>query len=552
MEMQRNSRLVDRAFWNFLGASILTTIAGQLAVSTDAAIVSHLMGPRAMAAINMGMPVLTTFLSLNSLLGVGASLLAAKAIGRRDNGEASRVFSAAFYSVLAVGIVVSVLSFAACPWLARVVCGDDALRPMVLSYLHTTCLGVTVLVMTGMVNMMVQSDGRPRLVTMSVAAGAVTNVVLDFVFIKYLGLGIAGSAWATIINYGVTLCIASTHLRRPSCSYRLLRPARVLWHAFKANLTQGMPLMIANVMLSAIVLLINKIVEGALGSDGVYMVAVCIQLLLITFVVLNGVLDAMFAIGGAQLGEGDIVGLGMLNRRVLVFTCGVLLPLTLVTLAVPQVLAIAFGADNPQLSSALCRVLRIFSLLLVPFALTVMMRGMYQVLGHLALSIVVAVGQVGSILAVVYLFTQVFPGEMLWWGFPLASAATIVAQLLVTWRISRRNGASPLTLLPRPDTMTHYSLSTTMDHLPEAMTAVTAWLHDRQVKTAVAADVKAFLSDALDAADGSALADILVRITTDNVEVTVKDALPVSSHPPRHAAKQAFGLTATTHTYPRG
>ena len=85
--LQRKPSLVNRAFWNFLGASILTTVAAQLAVSTDAAIVSHLMGPHAMAAVNMAMPVLTTFLSLNSLLGVGASLLAAKAIGSRDSEE---------------------------------------------------------------------------------------------------------------------------------------------------------------------------------------------------------------------------------------------------------------------------------------------------------------------------------------------------------------------------------------------------------------------------------------------------------------------------------
>ena len=48
--LQRKPSLVNRAFWNFLGASILTTVAAQLAVSTDAAIVSHLMGPHAMAA----------------------------------------------------------------------------------------------------------------------------------------------------------------------------------------------------------------------------------------------------------------------------------------------------------------------------------------------------------------------------------------------------------------------------------------------------------------------------------------------------------------------
>ncbi|MDY4685137.1 MAG: MATE family efflux transporter [Sodaliphilus sp.] len=346
--LQRKPSLVNRAFWNFLGASILTTVAAQLAVSTDAAIVSHLMGPHAMAAVNMAMPVLTTFLSLNSLLGVGASLLAAKAIGSRDSEEASRVFTAALYSVLAVGVVVTVASYACCEQISRIVCADDEIRPMVLSYLRVTSLGVTVLVLSGMMNMMVQSDGRPRLVTCAVIVGAVTNVVLDIVFIKMLGLGIAGSAWATVINYGVTVCITSSHLRRKSCSYRIVRFTKQVWHTLGANLKQGLPLMIANVLLSVIVLLINKMVDGVLGSDGVYMVAVCIQLLLITFVVLNGVLDATFAIGGMLLGEHDITGLKMLNRKVMTFSCTVLVPFSAFVAFAPRCDGYALRCRRPN------------------------------------------------------------------------------------------------------------------------------------------------------------------------------------------------------------
>ena len=147
MNISRNSSIVARAFWNFLGASILTTVAGQMAMSVDAAIVSHLIGPHAMAAVNMVMPVLTIFLSLNSLLGVGASLLAAKAIGNRDNDAASRIFSAAFHSVIVLGVVVSLVSFLCADSIASFLCADDSIRPLVFSYLRITSVGVTVLVL---------------------------------------------------------------------------------------------------------------------------------------------------------------------------------------------------------------------------------------------------------------------------------------------------------------------------------------------------------------------------------------------------------------------
>ncbi len=533
---------MDRAFWNFLTASILTTVAAQIAVSTDAAIVSHLMGPHAMAAVNMAMPVLTAFLSLNSLLGVGASLLAAKAIGSGDTLGASRVFTAALYSVLAVGVATTVVSYACCEQISHIVCADAAIRPMVLSYLKVTCLGVTVLVLSGMMNMMVQSDGRPRLVTCGVVAGAVTNVVLDMVFIKALDMGVAGSAWATVINYGVTVCVTASHLRTKKCSYRVVRLSKAVWKALAGNLQQGAPLMIANVLLSVILLLVNKMVDGVLGSDGAYMVAVCIQLLLITFVVLNGVLDAVFAIGGSLMGEHDIEGLRLLFRRAMKFSCVVLVPFTLLVLVVPGAVAELFGADDPALREQLCRVLRIFALILLPFAATVLLRGVYQVLGHLALSVGVAVGQVGAIVLTVFALTQAAPPDMLWWGFPLSAAVVLIAQLGVTWRQARGTGASVFTLIPQPDIAHRFSATVSKGQKAQALSAVRLWLQQARCPGGAIADACRFLQVAV--TDSATVTDVCASVADDGVvAIVVKDVVATAAAP---ATKRAFGVNVNT------
>ncbi len=541
MSLRRTSRLVDRAFWNFLTASILTTVAAQLAVSTDAAIVSHLVGPHAMAAVNMAMPVLTTFLSLNSLLGVGASLLAAKAIGGGDRLGASRVFSAALYSVLAVGVLTTVVSYACCERISHLVCADAAIRPMVLSYLRVTCLGVTVLVLSGMMNMMVQSDGRPRLVTCGVIAGAVTNVVLDVVMIQALGLGIAGSAWATVINYGVTVCVTSSHLRTPMCSYRIVRFSKAVWKALLANLKQGAPLMIANVLLSAILLIINKMVDGVLGSDGAYMVAVCIQLLLITFVVLNGVLDAVFAIGGALIGEHDTAGLRLLFWRAMKFSGAVLVPFTVFVMIAPEAIARLFGADDVALRSQLCRVLRIFGLILLPFASTVLLRGVYQVLGHLVLSVAVAVGQVAAIVLTVYALTLMAPPDMLWWGFPLSAGVVLLAQLGTTWLLTRGTGASPLTMIPPPHASRHFSATVRPGEKAQALTAVNKWLRQSGCSAMAVADACRYLDTAIADDEPHAATDVCLAVEDGTLSMVVKDC-----GAPVPGVKRAFGLNVRT------
>ena len=53
-----------------------------------------------------------------------------------------------------------------------------------------------------------QATGKTMLSTVAQISGALTNIVLDYVFIFPLGMGVAGAAWATIAGQFVSLFIA--------------------------------------------------------------------------------------------------------------------------------------------------------------------------------------------------------------------------------------------------------------------------------------------------------------------------------------------------------
>ena len=48
----------------------------------------------------------------------------------------------------------------------------------------------------------------------SMIAGFVTNIILDYLFVWVFGQGVAGAAWATVIGQGVTMLIALAYLLR--------------------------------------------------------------------------------------------------------------------------------------------------------------------------------------------------------------------------------------------------------------------------------------------------------------------------------------------------
>ena len=444
--IKRNSFVISKALGNFLSASVMTSLAGQLAVTTDAVIVSHMVGPDALSAINMVMPLTMLFSCASILIGLGASILAAKAIGSHNKERVNRIFTIALIMLVLSGIAISILTYSNCGAIVNMICDDARIAPLALEYTKIITGGALFLVFSNGINYFVSTDGSPGLVTKGVVAGAIANVVLDIILVRFMG--IAGSAWATIINYIITLVVVSTHFFRKSSSYSLVNPLKGATGYIVSNLYEGLPLMLGNLLLGSAVFIINNMILEAAGVDGIYIWAVCLQILMLTFVILNGVGNAMLSIGGVLVGEKDYRGIEILTSLSLKLVGGVLSLFMLLVLLFPEAPAYMFGADEAQSNIDVENPLRIFSLLLVPFAVTLVMRFLFQILEYRILSLVMSAGQLAGMIGCLWIFTEVSP-EILWWSFPVSAVALILIQLVATSVIylTKRN-VSPVTLIP--------------------------------------------------------------------------------------------------------
>lgn len=447
MNQNRNCYLIDKALRHFLIASVLTSAATQLAVMVDAIIVSHIVGPDALSAVNVSSPVITIVVALSLLLGGGGSVLAAKYIGHQQLQSVSHVFTVAVCSVTVAALVLAVVLGLSTDWIVSLICSNEQIAPYVRSYLSIFLIaGPVPLFVSFTLNGFVQSDGKPHLVTYAVIAGGITNVVLDLLLVGPMGIG--GAAIATVSNYVVSIGFVLFHFMSRASSYRWCWPKGIAGKVFGENVAEGMPMMIGNLMLGVIVMVINILVMNALGAEGMYAWSVCLQVLLLSVVLLNGVGNALLSIGGMLVGEQDYSGLSLLTRRSLGIICAVLLLFVAFIMVTPATLARLFGADTAEHVAYLSDVLRIFSLVLIPFALTLVMRSLFQILEYRMLSILLAVGQLLVMALVVWLFSIWWP-QQLWWGFPLSAFLLIAGQLTTTFVIHlRHREASPLTLIP--------------------------------------------------------------------------------------------------------
>lgn len=443
----RTSFVTSKALKNFLSASILTSVAAQLATTTDAVIVSHMIGPNAISAINMVMPLTMFFSCFSILLGLGASVLAAKAIGEHNKEKISRIFTLSLMLLTLSGAAISVISFSYSEEIVALICPDEEIFPFALSYTRMISIGALCLILSNGINYFVSTDGSPGLVAKGVVAGAVANVILDIIFVHYIG--IAGSAIATVLNYVITLAIVSTHFFKKSSSYSIVSPFKKFWSSLSKNIYEGLPLMLGNLFLGGAVFIINKMILDAAGADGIYIWSVCLQVLMITFVVLNGVGNAMLSIGGALVGGKDYNGLRILTRLSIKLVCCILALFVIFVLLFPGVLSFMFGAEGNDNVAGINNSLRIFSLLLIPFAVTLVMRFLFQILEHRILSLLLSVGQLLFIILCLWAFIKATPSN-LWWSFPFSAVMLIIIQLAATMGMHLKNRSiSSITLIPK-------------------------------------------------------------------------------------------------------
>ena len=448
MKTDRNSYLISKALKSFVLASILTAAAGQLASTFDAIILGQFVGEEAVSALSLVMPV-TTFIScLGLLMAFGANALAAREIGSHNLEGASDMFSTAVWSILTVGVAFSLLMYAGIPVIMDIVTDEEALRGLPAEYLSVYVLGAWLEMLSYALCLFVATDGQPQRVTKAVFAGVVVNAVVDVLAVGFLDWGIKGVAWGSLAQFAVNILLLGLYLRQPACSYSLKWPGKQGIHYFLDNVQEGAAVSISNVLMAVTVLLISNIVYNALGDRGLFFWSVCLQMLLVSVVFINGVMESLFAIGGVMLGEHDLLGFNQLSRRALL-TVSLLVSILIVLMFIPGVVGQMFGVKDPQEIAALDHVLRIFSLMMLPFAFTLVLVAVYQVLELIVPSVVCVIGQLAAMILGIWLFAAYKP-SLIWWGFPVAGFLFVMGQLLVSYIHSRRQGCriSALTLIP--------------------------------------------------------------------------------------------------------
>lgn len=254
--------------------------------------------------------------------------------------------------------------------------------------------------------------------------------------------------------------------------------------------------------------------------------------------------------------RSDYRGVRILTTLSIKLVCGVLALFVLFVLLFPEALAYMFGADTGGMDVEVNAPLRIFSLLLIPFAVTLIMRFLFQILEYRILSLVLSVGQLTGIIISLWFFIEFIPGY-LWWSFPVSAVLLILFQLGATFAMSlKKRGTSPLTLIPHDSTIadsTSFSARYSEECILKAIEEIKRFLGMHRIsKERLDENVhycNKVMNGLLKHSDkGKRCFDIHVRIAGEDIHTVLRDAgkritilLPEDSDSPNIKQKYMYG-----------
>ena len=161
-------------------------------------------GDLAMAGVGVAFPIILIISAFSSLVGMGGAPLAAIKMGENDNDSAEKIMANSFSLLIIIAIILTsgFLIFKE-PILIAFGASDNTLG-YALDYISIYVLGtIFVQIALGM-NAYINTQGFAKIGMMTVAIGAIINIVLDPILIFGFNLGVKGAALATLTAQAVS------------------------------------------------------------------------------------------------------------------------------------------------------------------------------------------------------------------------------------------------------------------------------------------------------------------------------------------------------------
>ncbi len=396
----------------------------QLYNLVDTMIVGRLLGAEALAAV--GSTGAVNFLIIGFCIGLtsGFAIPVAQQFGAGREREMKCFVANSVWLSAVLAVVLTIFTVMLCRPILTVMQTPSDIIDGAYSYIVIIFAGIPAIILYNLLSGIVRSLGDSRTPVIFLAMASVINIILDYVFIKYVGLGIAGAAYATVISQGVSGAACLVLMLRKFTIFQMpaedWRPGRRYMYTLCA---MGFPMGL-QYSVTAIGSVVLQTAINTLGTQAVAAVTAASRVTMLLYCPFDAMGSTMATYGGQNVGAGrlDRLRTGLRDCTLLGLIYSIL-AVILIFLFGKYTLLLFLDPDETRIIAYATKFLRINVMFAFPLALVNIIRFMIQGMGFSTFAILSGIFEMIARALVGFVFVGI-------WGFTAVCFASPFAWIL--------------------------------------------------------------------------------------------------------------------------
>jgi putative MATE family efflux protein len=373
---------ISKLLFKFSIPAVTGMVVNALYNVVDRIFIGQGVGRMGIAGLTIAFPLMTVMMALSMLIGLGATALISIRLGEQRKEEAELIVGNAMVCLALIALTVTIFGLIFIDPLLRLFGASNDVLPYARDYMRIILLGAIYMSIGFGMNHFIRAEGNPKIAMLTMLLGAITNTILDPIFIFVLGWGIKGAAWATIISQAASAVWVLSYFLRKKSHLRIQIPNLKLKLDVVRQITAlGSAPFMMQIAASVIGVILNTSLARYGGDLAISAMGIVNSVAMFFLMPLFGMNQGAQPIIGYNYGAEKFDRVKKtLKLAIAAATTVVLFGFTMMRLF-PQSLVGLFSKEDPELISLSSRAMQIYLLMLPIIGFQIVSSNYFQAVG---------------------------------------------------------------------------------------------------------------------------------------------------------------------------
>ena len=418
-----------KLFFTMAIPSVLAQLINVLYNIVDRIYIGHIkdIGSLALTGVGVTFPIIMVVSAFSAFAGQGGAPLASILLGAKDQEKAEKVLGSSTALLLVFSISLTLIfQILKTPLLYAFGASDNVIG-FAQDYIGLYLWGTIFVMLSLGLNTFISGQGNAKTAMFSVLIGAVTNIILDPIFIFVMNMGVKGAALATIISQAFSAIWVVNFLISKKSSLKIKRENLKLDMKFVKKIgSLGCSPFIMQSTESLVLLTLNSGLQKYGGDLYVGSMSILTSVLQLIFVPVSGIAQGVQPIISYNFGAG--------NRERVVKTFKTLLVVCLIATMFMGGIAVLFPSfyvkmftESEELVELTSKMMPIFTLGMCIFGIQQSIQVTFLAMGQAKFSIFIALLRKVILLVPLAIILPRFMGvKGIYYAEPMADITSVV------------------------------------------------------------------------------------------------------------------------------